>query len=364
VLPVRCSLEFALDQETESKYESSPSPSPSLPLPPYDMLQQQQQQQQGEPSQAPTPCQLPPSTREEQLLAMIATLQQQVNTMLLQQQGSRVEVARPQVFNGRMEEVSAFINAAHIYIRMQMTEEAAMTQVAWVSSYVQGGIAEVWKDNLMDELAKGESEVETVEQLFLKIRNDFGEMSEEERKIEQLWTIEQGGRTCDKYVQEFKKVARGSGYEGRPLIEEFKRGLNGTIRRKLAEAEEPPTTIGEWQERAVRLDRNQRQSRAEERMLGRNAAHPGGNAQPREGFGGGSYGGKEGQITWRAGVPQVGGNRGGGGNMFNRGGYQLGPWKDPNAMDIDRRREGIERAITVENLAIWPKIVGKGIKQG
>jgi len=33
-------------------------------------------------------------------------------------------------------------------------------------------------------------------------------------------------------------------------------------------------------------------------------------------------------------------------------------------MDIDRRREGIERAITVENLAIWPKIVGKGIKQG
>jgi len=70
--------------------------------------------------------------------------------------------------------------------------------------------------------------------------------------------------------------------------------LNGTIRRKLAEAEEPPTTIGEWQERAVRLDRNQRQSRAEERMLGRNAVRPGGNAQPRGNFGGGSYGGRGG----------------------------------------------------------------------
>ena len=212
------------------------------------------------------------------MIAIIATMQQQVNTMLLQQQGSRVEVARPQVFNGRMEEVSAFINAACIYIRMKMTKEAATTQVAWVLSYVQGGIAEVWKNNLMDELAKEESKVETVEQLFSKIRNDFGEMSEEGRKIEQLWTIEQGGRTCDEYVQEFKKVARRSGYEGRPLIEEFKRGLNRTIRRKLAEAEEPPSTIGEWQERAVRLDRNQRQSRAEERMLGRNAACPGGNA--------------------------------------------------------------------------------------
>jgi len=165
---------------------------------------------------------------------------------------------------------------------------------------MQEGIAEAWKDNLMDKLAKGELEVETVEQLFSKIRNDFGETSEEERKIEQLQTIEQGGRTCDEYVQEFKKVARGSGYEGRPLIEEFKRGLNGTIRRKLAEAEEPPTTIGEWQERAVRLDRNQRQSRAEERMLGRNAARPEGNVQPRGSFEGGSYGGRGGQITWRA----------------------------------------------------------------
>ena len=198
--------------------------------------------------------------------------------MLLQQQGSRVKVAKPQVFNGRMEEVSAFINVAWIYIRMKMTEEAATTQVAWVLSYIQGGVAEAWKDNLMDELAKRESEVETAEQLFSKIRNDFGETSEEKRRIEQLRTIEQGNRTYDEYVQEFKKVTRGSGYEERPLIEEFKRGLSGVLRRKLVEAEEPPTTIGEWQERAVRLDRNQRQSRAEERMLGRNAACPGGNA--------------------------------------------------------------------------------------
>jgi len=97
----------------------------------------------------------------------------------------------------------------------------------------------------LDELAKGESEVESAEQLFTKIRNDFGETSEEERKIEQLRTIKQGGRTCDKYVQEFKKVTRGSGYERRSLIEEFKRGLSGAIKRKLIKAEEPPTTIGE-----------------------------------------------------------------------------------------------------------------------
>jgi len=144
-----------------------------------------------------------------------------------------------------MEEVSIFINVVYLYIRMKITEEAATTQVTWVLSYVQGGIAEVWKDNLLDELAKKESEVELAEQLFIKIRDDFEETLEEKRKIEQLRTIEQGGRTCDEYVQKFKKVTRGSGYKRRPLIKEFKRGLSGNIRKKLVEAEELPTTIGE-----------------------------------------------------------------------------------------------------------------------
>jgi len=62
--------------------------------------------------------------------------------MLLQQQESRVEVAKPQVFSGKMEEVSVFVNIACLYIRMKIMEEVATTQVAWVLSYVQGGIAE------------------------------------------------------------------------------------------------------------------------------------------------------------------------------------------------------------------------------
>jgi len=91
--------------------------------------QQQQPQQQGKPSQVPVPHQ-PLPTRKEQLLAIIAILQQQVSTMLHQQQRNRVEVTRPQVFNGKMEEVSMFINVAHLYIRIKMTEEVPTTQVA------------------------------------------------------------------------------------------------------------------------------------------------------------------------------------------------------------------------------------------
>ena len=53
-----------------------------------------------------------------------------------------MEVARPQVFSGKIEEVSTFVNVACLYIRIKMTEEIAVIQVAWVLSYVQGGIAE------------------------------------------------------------------------------------------------------------------------------------------------------------------------------------------------------------------------------
>jgi len=58
-------------------------------------------------------------------------------------------------------------------------------------------------------------------------------------KIAKLKKVEQGEKTMEKFVQEFKRVVRRSGYEGRPLIEKFKRGINRVIRRKLIESECP-----------------------------------------------------------------------------------------------------------------------------
>ena len=36
----------------------------------------------------------------------------------------------------------------------------------------------------------------------------------------------------EEFVQEFRRTVRESGYEERLLIKEFKRGMNGTIRRQ------------------------------------------------------------------------------------------------------------------------------------
>ena len=155
-----------------------------------------------------------------------------------------MEVAKPSLFSGKIEKISVFINTAHLYLSMKIIKESKAIKMVWVLSYIQREVTEVWKDNLLDELSKGELEVETVEELFSKIRNKFGKTVEEERKTEQLRTIKQGGRICNEYVQEFKKIARESSYERWPLIEEFKRGLSGVLRRKLAKAESPSSING------------------------------------------------------------------------------------------------------------------------
>jgi len=112
-----------------------------------------------------------------------------------------------------------------------------------VLSYVQGGSADVWKENVMEELEAGEVEYESVEDFLTCLKKEFGGGEEESVKAAELRKLEQGGRTMEEYVQEFKRAAQRSGYEGRPLMEEFKRGINEGIWRKLMESENPPTSI-------------------------------------------------------------------------------------------------------------------------
>ena len=109
---------------------------------------------------------------------------------------------------------------------------------------------------LEEELELGEIEYETVEELLTTLKKEFEGGEEESVKTAELRRMEQGGKTMEEYVQEFKRTARGSRYKGRLLVEEFKRGMNEGIQRKLIESENPPSSIEQWYQRATALDRN------------------------------------------------------------------------------------------------------------
>jgi len=181
--------------------------------------------------------------------------------------GYQMEVAKPAIFSGEAGKVGGFVTACRLYLRMKMREATVEEQVFWVLSHVQGGSVDVWKENVMEELESEEIEYETAEELLTTLKKEFGGGEEESVKAAELRKLEQEGRTMEEFMQEFKQAARGSGYEGRPLVEEFKRGMNRGIRRKLMEAENLPTSIEQWYRRATALDRNWRESRREEKRL-------------------------------------------------------------------------------------------------
>ena len=81
----------------------------------------------------------------------------------------------------------------------------------------------------MEDLEGRLLEYETAGEFLVDIKKEFGGGDEETVKIAKLKKIEQEGRMIEEFIQEFQKAARGSGYEGRPLVEEFKREINGTI---------------------------------------------------------------------------------------------------------------------------------------
>ena len=107
---------------------------------------------------------------------------------------------------------------------------------------------------MLEDLESGNSEYEIAKKFLVDLKKEFGE-DKKAVKVVELRKLEQGERTIEEFVQEFKRAARRSSYEERLLIEEFKREMSRMIRRKLIKTERPPTSIKQWYEYATNLDR-------------------------------------------------------------------------------------------------------------
>ena len=68
-------------------------------------------------------------------------------------------------------------------------------------------------------------------------------------------------------MKEFRKTARGSGYEEIPLVEEFKRRISAIIHWRLIKSEWQPSSIKQWYDWAIALNQDWRENRREEERL-------------------------------------------------------------------------------------------------
>ena len=83
----------------------------------------------------------------------------------------------------------------------------------------------MWKKNILKDLEAGTLEYEMAREFLADIKRKFEGEGEETVKVVELRKLKQGG----KIIEEFKRAAKGSGYEERLLIKEFKREMNRTI---------------------------------------------------------------------------------------------------------------------------------------
>jgi len=125
-----------------------------------------------------------------------------------------IEIAKPQLFDRAPSRVAGFVTGCKLYIKNKLAGATVEAQVQWVLSYIQGGSANVWKENVMEELEVEEIEYKMVEEFLSSLKKEFGGGEEELVKTVELRKLEQGGRTMEKFVQEFKRAARGSRYKG------------------------------------------------------------------------------------------------------------------------------------------------------
>ena len=150
---------------------------------------------------------------------------------------------------------------------MRMREAAVEEQIQWVLSYMQRGLADIQKENILEDLEAEILEYVTVGEFLVDLKKKFEGGDNKMMKMAELKKVEQRNRMMEEFVQEFRRTARDNRYKGRLLVEKFKREINGVIRKKLIGTKWPPRSIEQQYKRAVNLDRYWRKSRREEERL-------------------------------------------------------------------------------------------------
>ena len=80
-------------------------------------------------------------------------------------------------------------------------------------------------------------EYEIAGKFLVDIKKEFRGEDKEIVKVVELKRLEQEERMMEEFIQELRRVMRGSRYEEKPLVKEFKRDMNKTICQRLMESE-------------------------------------------------------------------------------------------------------------------------------
>ena len=112
---------------------------------------------------------------------------------------------------------------------MRIREALVEKQMQQVLLYIQGRSVNIQKKNTIKDLKRELLNYKVVGKFLADLKEEF-RGDNKIMKVAELKKVEQGSRTIEEFIQEFRRTARNSEYERRPLVGEFKRGMNRVIR--------------------------------------------------------------------------------------------------------------------------------------
>ena len=86
--------------------------------------------------------------------------------------------------------MAGFIPAYKLYIQMRIREVSVEEQIQWVLSYMQEESADVWKENMLEDLERRLLGYKNIGKFLVNIRKEFEEGDEESVKVAKLRRLE------------------------------------------------------------------------------------------------------------------------------------------------------------------------------
>jgi len=92
------------------------------------------------------------------------------------------------MFNREAEKMFGFLTTYKLFIRIR--EAVIEKQIQWVLSYVQEGLADIWKENILEDLEAEVLEYIIVGEFLADLKKEFGEGDNETIKVAELKKVE------------------------------------------------------------------------------------------------------------------------------------------------------------------------------
>lgn len=200
----------------------------------------------------------------------------------------KLKPEQPEAFDGKPEHVIPFLTACSLYFNA--TKEAdELTRVVYALSKIKGGKEESamrWANakraetheyitareraNAMaDEEAKNQAIAEANakapfigwETFVEAFKQHFMLSEQSEMAQDALEVLIMGNKSCEEYTTMFNGYAETSGYDEIYLLRRYKEGLNRQLMMNVVRSHPPPTTLKEWKDRSLTLDREWRRAK-------------------------------------------------------------------------------------------------------